>query len=138
MTAPALPEGRFRAPSDYDVGQRQSDTRGRLIAWVAVRVTGVLLSILVLGHFAMTHILTDVGDTGTNFIARRWASATWLVWDWLLLGCALLHGACGVWVAISDYAVTPRRRAVGQRLLAVATIVIFAVGSAAIVVVGRR
>ncbi len=103
-----------------------------------VRVTGVILSVLVLGHFGMTHILTDVSDTGANFIAQRWASAVWLIWDWLLLLCALLHGASGIWVAIADYAGSPSRRAGLQRALVGLSAVIFLIGSAAIVTVGRR
>jgi succinate dehydrogenase / fumarate reductase membrane anchor subunit len=138
MTAPPIRPAGFRPPPSYRAQPRKIDSRGRIVAWVTVRVTGVLLSVLVLGHFGMTHILTDVSDTGTSFIARRWASLTWLIWDWLLLTCALLHGASGVWVAISDYAPDPRRRRLGQRLLVGLSSVILLIGSTAIVVVGRR
>ncbi len=138
MTAPSLGEGRFRQPVVYDRQPRAVATRGRLVAWVLVRVTGVLLSVLVLGHFAMTHIISDVSDTGTSFIARRWASTVWLVWDGLLLLSALAHGASGVWVAIEDYASSAARRRLAQRGLVVVTSVVFLIGAAAIVVVGRH
>ncbi|MGA7669995.1 MAG: hypothetical protein WBW04_06215 [Nitrolancea sp.] len=138
MTAPSVGEGRFRAPVVFEAQSRGDANRRRLLAWVLVRVTGVLLSVLVLGHFAMTHIITDVSDTGTSFIARRWASSVWLVWDALLLLCAVVHGASGVWVAIDDYAATPARRRWTQRVLVFLSTIIFATGTAAIVVVGRR
>ena len=138
MTAPSVRDDRFRAPTVYDAQPRRSASRRRLMAWVLVRVTGVLLSVLVLGHFAMTHIITDVSDTGTSFIARRWSSAVWLVWDGLLLLCALVHGASGVWVAIEDYATSPTRRRLAQRGLMLLSTVLFVIGSAAIVIVGRR
>lgn len=138
MTAPRLDERSFRPASVYEVRPRQGAARGRLLAWMMIRVTGVLLSILVLGHFAMTHILTDVSNTGVSFVARRWASLVWLIWDWLLLGCALLHGASGIWIAISDYSPSRRSRTLSQRLLVGGSAVIFLIGSAAIVAVGRR
>ncbi len=138
MTAPTLGERRFRQPTVYDQQPRPTAGRGRLVAWVLVRVTGVLLSVLVLGHFAMTHIVTDVSDTGTSFIARRWASMVWLVWDGLLLVCAVAHGASGVWVAIEDYAGSSARRRLAQRLLIALSTVVVLIGSVAIVVVGRR
>lgn len=138
MTAPRIEERYFRPPSVYDVRPRQGATRGRFLAWITIRATGVLLSILVLGHFGMTHILTDVSNTGSSFVTRRWASLVWLVWDWLLLGCALLHGASGIWVAITDYSPSRRSRTLSQRLLVSVSALIFLIGSAAIVAVGRR
>jgi hypothetical protein len=53
----------------------------RLASFVLVRVTGLLLTVLVLGHFALTHIVHDVADTNAAFIARRWGSALWLIWS---------------------------------------------------------
>ena len=133
MSAPGLPEPVFRPATIYEVAPRpEAAGRARLRAWVMVRLTGLLLTVLVLGHFSLTHIITDVSDTGTSFIARRWGTALWVVWDWLLLVAAVAHGAAGLWVAIADYTPAPAARARRQRALLALSVVIAALGSLAI------
>ncbi len=67
--------------------------------------------VLALGHFALTHIITDVADTGSDFIARRWASIGWVAWDGALLLAALAHSAAGLAALVRDYAPTRARMA---------------------------
>jgi succinate dehydrogenase / fumarate reductase membrane anchor subunit len=138
MTAPTLPEGGFRTGVDYTPRERQEESERRAFAWVLVRLTGLILTVLVLGHFSLTHIFTDVADTGAGFVARRWSSALWLIWDWLLLAAAISHGAAGVWVALDDYTPDRVRRARRQRVLIGLSAVILALGTVTIVVVGVR
>ncbi|MBM9461846.1 hypothetical protein JL108_07015 [Aeromicrobium sp. YIM 150415] len=71
--------------------------------YVLIRGTGILLVFLALGHFALTHIITDVADTGSDFIARRWADIGWVVWDGALLFAALAHSAAGLAALVRDY-----------------------------------
>jgi succinate dehydrogenase hydrophobic anchor subunit len=71
--------------------------------WIAMRGTGLLLSVLVLGHLLFVHLLTDVSKTGASFVERRWSSTLWVVWDGTMLTAALLHGAIGVTTVIRDY-----------------------------------
>lgn len=71
--------------------------------WIAMRGTGFLLSILVLGHLLFVHILTDVAATNASFVARRWSSALWVIWDGAMLTAAFLHGAIGMTVVVRDY-----------------------------------
>jgi len=75
-----------------------------VLTWVMVRVTGLVLAVLVLGHFAVTHIVTDVADTDSAFVAERWRSAIVLGWDWLMLAAAVLHGAAGLRGIVVEYA----------------------------------
>lgn len=75
-----------------------------------MRGTGVLLSVLVLGHLLFVHLLTDVSRTGASFVARRWSSALWLTWDGTMLTAALVHGAIGVSTVIRDYTRRPATR----------------------------
>lgn len=105
--------------------------------YLVVRVTGVLLAVLVTGHFAVTHIVDDVAETDASFIAVRWSSVLWVVWDALLLACALVHGASGVWIAVDDY-VTPRRRRPWRSLLVALTTVLFALGAVVLVIGALR
>lgn len=104
-------------------------TRSRAAAYLLVRVTGVLLAVLVLGHFLITHILNDVSDTNSGFIDRRWDSVLWLAWDWTMLGAALAHGGAGVWVLVDDYTPDPGRRRRRRRVLVAGCAVLWVIGS---------
>lgn len=119
--------GEFRPGDRYDVRARPAGG-GRLFYYLVVRVTGLLLAVLVLGHFAVTHITTDVADTGAEFVARRWGSALWLLWDWAMLTAAMLHGAAGVWILIEDYTPNPDKRRHRQRLLVSTSTLLFVLG----------
>jgi succinate dehydrogenase / fumarate reductase membrane anchor subunit len=111
---------------------RPTRDRRRIAAFVLVRFTGLLLTALVLGHFAVTHLVNDVADTDAAFVARRWGSALWLTWDWLMLVAAIVHGAAGVSVAIDDYATDGARRGRYRRILIGLSAVALAVGTATI------
>jgi succinate dehydrogenase hydrophobic anchor subunit len=111
--------------------ERPSVERSRPWEYVAVRVTGVLLSVLVLGHFAVTHFVTDVAHDDASFVARRLSSALWIAWDSTMLAAALTHGAVGVRIAVRDYSSSLRRRAAG-RAFAAGVFIVFAIGVAAI------
>lgn len=78
--------------------------------WVTVRGTGLLLSVLVLGHLLFVHLLSDVSATNASFVARRWAQSLWLAWDGAMLSAAFIHGAAGALVVVRDYVRRPRSR----------------------------
>ncbi|HVU78142.1 MAG TPA: hypothetical protein VHC67_11195 [Gaiellaceae bacterium] len=103
----------------------------RLVDYVLLRATGVVLSVLVLGHFAVTHFVTDVADDNSAFVARRLSSALWVTWDSAMLAAALAHGAIGVRLALADYA-SGRRRRVLHRTVVALTTVLFVLGAIAI------
>jgi succinate dehydrogenase hydrophobic membrane anchor protein len=73
------------------------------LAWLTIRVTGIVLAVLVLAHFAATHLLTDVAGTDSTFIATRWESGLVAATDWLMLVAAVLHGVTGAWTIANDY-----------------------------------
>jgi succinate dehydrogenase hydrophobic anchor subunit len=87
-------------------------------SWLLIRLTGLLLSVLVLGHLLAVHLLTDVAHTTSSFVLRRWSTALWVGWDGTMLTAALAHGAAGVWTVARDHTQAgPRRRAVLIALL---------------------
>ncbi len=98
---------------------RQSGRRGNfeLYAWVFMRVSGVLLVLLVLGHFAIMHVI-DGGISRVNFafVSGRWSNPFWRVYDFAMLTLALLHGGNGLRVIIDDYARSGARRLAYQAL----------------------
>lgn len=86
--------------------EAEARSRGgfELYAWFFMRISGLLLVFLALGHVTIMHILNDVSKIDYNFVATRWVSPFWRLYDLLLLFLALLHGANGMRVIIDDYA----------------------------------
>lgn len=73
-----------------------------MVAFVLVRVTALMLAVLVLGHFAVTHVVTDVAETDSSFVLRRWSTGLWIAWDSTMLIAALTHAGCGLWLMIDQ------------------------------------
>jgi succinate dehydrogenase / fumarate reductase, membrane anchor subunit len=83
----------------------RSGTNFEMYAWIFMRVSGLALVVLVLGHLLIMNIL-DGGVQRVNFafVAGRWASPFWQTWDLLQLWLAMLHGTNGLRVIVNDYA----------------------------------
>ena len=111
--------------------------RPRLAAFLVLRVTALALAVLVLGHFALTHVVNDVAETGSSFVLQRWSSGLWLAWDWTMLAAALAHAGAGIWLLIDEQASAARRRRF-QAALGATVAVLLTVGTAAIAVAGTR
>ena len=96
-----------------------------LYAWLFMRVSGVVLVVLVLGHLFIMNIL-DGGVQRINwaFVAGRWASPFWQVWD-----LAMLHGTNGMRMIIDDYTRRDATRLWLKALLYVASTVVIALGT---------
>jgi len=91
-------------------------------AWLTIRLTAVLLAVLVLVHFAVTHLEFDVAETDSRFVAERWRSGLVAAADWLMLAAAVLHGAAGAWIVIGELTADGlRRRSLGAALAVTAT-----------------
>jgi succinate dehydrogenase / fumarate reductase membrane anchor subunit len=99
-------------------------------SWLFMRVSGLVLVFLVLGHLLIMNIL-DGGVQRINFgfVAGRWSSPFWQMWDLLQLWLAMLHGANGMRTVINDYAEKERTRFWLRTLLYVATVFIVALGT---------
>jgi len=117
-----------RAPAPAVV----TDPSSRLFTYVLLRVTGLVLSVLVFGHFAVTHFVTDVARDDSAFVARRFSSVLWIAWDATMLAAALAHGAAGVRLALADYSADVGRRRLLERSVMSFTVVLFVLGVVAI------
>jgi len=102
---------------------RKSRTNFEMLAWLFMRLSGVVLVFLVLGHLII-QLLLDGGVTKISFafVAGRWASPFWQVWDLLMLWLAMLHGANGMRTVINDYAERDTTRFWLKVLLVTATV----------------
>jgi succinate dehydrogenase hydrophobic anchor subunit len=121
----------MRAATDRRRGSRPS------LAWITIRVTALALAILVLTHFAVTHLLNDVADTDSAFVAERWQSGIVATTDWLMLVMAVLHAGAGLWTVVDDD-IRSTRRSVAQAVIAVIGALTVAGGTATLLIVLGR
>ena len=94
-----------------------------------MRVSGLALLFLALVHFAVTHIVTDVAETDSEFVAERWSNPLWRLFDWALLALALFHGLNGMRWIIDDYVRAPAARAMVKTGLYSLSLALFAYGT---------
>ena len=98
--------------------------------WLFMRWSGVLLLVLVLGHvFVMTIASGGVAKLNWAYVAGRWASPFWQLWDLLTLWLALLHGTWGMRAVIADLRGREGLRLALSALLYTAAGVLLALGS---------
>ncbi|MET7935132.1 succinate dehydrogenase hydrophobic membrane anchor subunit [Streptomyces sp. NPDC005322] len=97
-------------------------TNFEMYGWLFMRLSGVLLVVLVLGHLLIQLVLDGgVSKIGFAFVAGRWASPFWQAWDLIMLWLATLHGANGLRTIINDYAERENTRLWLKALLYTAT-----------------
>ena len=108
----------------------RSNSNFERYSWIFMRISGLVLVFLVLGHLLIMNIL-DGGVQRINFgfVAGRWSSPFWQAWDLLQLWLAMLHGANGMRTVISDYAERDKTRFWLLTLLAVATVFTLVLGT---------
>jgi succinate dehydrogenase / fumarate reductase membrane anchor subunit len=122
---------RIEAPrTPRTVTRRRSRSNVELYSWIFMRVSGVLLVVLVLGHLFIMNIL-DGGVQRINFgfVAGRWASPFWQVWDLLMLWLAMIHGTNGLRTIVNDYTRRDASRFWLKMLLYAASGIVIALGT---------
>ena len=82
---------------------RPTSNNLELWSWYFFRVSGILLLFLAYVHFAIMHLVNNVDVVDYDFVAQRWGSVLWRIFDWLLLSLALTHGVNGLRIVIDDY-----------------------------------
>ena len=118
------------APQIHAPRDRASKSNFELYSWLYMRVSGLLLVVLVLGHLFVNLMLGD-GIHGVDFafVAGKWASPFWQTWDLLMLWLAQLHGMNGVRTIINDYTERDTTRFWLKALLYVASAVVIVLGT---------
>src|SRR6266571_1517435 len=82
-----------------------------LWTWLFMRLSGILLLVLAVGHVLIMHAFGGgVGRVNFGFVALRWQHPFWRAWDWMMLSLALLPGANGLRTVVLDYVRTTVRR----------------------------
>lgn len=87
----------------YAARSRPTAGNFELWAWLFMRISGIALLVLVLIHFAIMHLFTPLSDVTFDFVAARFSTPFWRIYDLVLLALALVHGMNGVRVVADDY-----------------------------------
>ncbi len=95
-------------------------------AWLFMRLSGVAMLVLAVGHMVIQHILNSSTNLTLQFVAVQWSSWGWKAYDIFLLWMAIPHGIRGLYNILSDYVHNPGlHRAIGAllALFVVATVI---------------
>ena len=99
-----------------------------LWSWLFMRLSGLLLFGLALGHLVIMHLINNVDVVDYEFVAARYAGWFWRAYDGLLLLLAMVHGLNGVRILIDDHLGNRRGHALALRVLYGAGLVFLAMG----------
>lgn len=107
---PSAPGGGAPQPPSrgYSRGRERPVGGFELWMWLFMRISGIVLLVLAVGHTLIMHLPADgVERVDYNFVADRWASPLWRSWDWMMLTLALVHGINGLRNVTLDYVRKP-------------------------------
>ncbi len=71
--------------------------------WLFMRLSGVAMLILAVGHMVIQHVLNSSTNLTLQFVAAQWSNWGWKAFDILLLWMAIPHGVRGLYNILSDY-----------------------------------
>jgi succinate dehydrogenase / fumarate reductase, membrane anchor subunit len=102
---PLPPPGPTGQPQrDHRIGRERPMGGFELWMWLFMRISGILLVLLAIGHTLIMHVPDGgVSRIDFGFVAARWEYPFWRVWDWMLLSLALVHGVNGLRNITLDY-----------------------------------
>ncbi len=102
-------------------------------AWMFMRYSAVLLIPLVFGHLILQDVIIGVHRIDLDYVALRWASLGWRIYDALLLAFAFAHGVNGIRQVLNDYILSDKGRKIMQTTLLLFFLIITAIGAIALI-----
>jgi len=101
-----------------------------LWSWLFMRISGLVLVFLAVGHVLLMHVVDEgVDRVNFAFVQLRWQSPFWRTWDWMMLVLALVHGINGLRVVVMDHVRTPGARLAVQMFFYVLGFALFVLGT---------
>jgi succinate dehydrogenase / fumarate reductase membrane anchor subunit len=133
MTVTRRPRVIYANPSRAARPKPEASGRERFW-WYFMRLSGLALVILALGHMFIMHVLVELtgGEIDFAFVQSRWGSPFWRIYDLLLLVLAFVHGANGTRIVIGDYIANPTAKRLALGLLLAVSAIWLALGMAVI------
>lgn len=92
-------------------------------AYLFMRLSGIALLFLAVGHVLIQLILNDVHNLTLEFVAKQWSSWGWRAYDSLLLILAVPHGYNGLRNILEDYIHNERLMQIISYVLAVFVVI---------------
>ena len=124
------------APRTGDVDPRylrnsaSPSSNREMFKWLFMRISGPILLVLIFVHLFVNMMVGD-GVHGLNFgfVAGKWASPLWQIWDLTMLWLAMIHGTFGMGTIIDDYTRKDRTRVGFKVALYLARVAIVVLGT---------
>jgi succinate dehydrogenase / fumarate reductase membrane anchor subunit len=118
-------------------GRRLKPSGGfELQAWYFMRISGLILVLLALGHLCVVHILYNVEVINYAFVANRWTrpgtGVVWRLWDLTMVVLAMIHGLNGLRQVLDEYITRPASRVVAHTMIWSLATLLVGMGSYAI------
>jgi len=110
-------------------GRPRPDSGLELYAWLFMRISGVVLLFMALGHLCIMHIINNIEVINYAFVAKRFATPFWRTYDVVMLWLAMIHGVNGIRTLVEDYISARGWRLVSLASLYVVGFIILALGS---------
>ncbi|MGD0339289.1 MAG: succinate dehydrogenase, hydrophobic membrane anchor protein [Bacteroidota bacterium] len=85
-------------------------------SWLWQRITGLVLVVVMVGHYFLMHYTPDSGHT-YEAVLNRMQNPFWKVFDLTFVVFGLYHGLQGVWNIIHDFTMSNTGRIVAMILL---------------------
>ena len=101
--------------------------------WQFMRWSGVLLIPLAWMHVLLQDVVVGVHSINLDFVALRWATTGWRIYDVALLGFAFGHGMFGLRQVVNDYVHHPGWNRAIKWLMVIGWLTITTIGAVAIV-----
>jgi succinate dehydrogenase / fumarate reductase membrane anchor subunit len=123
----------YDRPASLDApraARRVNKSNFELFAWIFMRLSGLALIILVMGHlFIMLMLDEGVHRINFAFVSGRWSSPFWQFWDLSMLWLAQLHGGNGLRTIIADYSRKDSTKFWLTTILVISMILVIGLGS---------
>jgi succinate dehydrogenase / fumarate reductase membrane anchor subunit len=103
------------------------------IAWTLMRLSAILLVPLVWTHVVIQDLMVGVHRINLDYVAMRWASLGWRIYDAALLCFAFAHGTNGLRQVLEDFFHGARTRRFIRILLFLFWVCITSLGAIALI-----
>lgn len=115
--------------------RQQAHSNAELNWWIFMRISGLILMFLVMGHVYMTFIQVSESDATYDAVVNKLGNPAWKIYDWLILALSLMHGANGARYVMEDYIRSNPDRAWLKLLLFVIVGGLFVFGTIGLIVI---
>jgi succinate dehydrogenase / fumarate reductase membrane anchor subunit len=99
-----------------------------LYSWFFMRISAIVMFVLVGFHLIYMHLVAGVDTIDFAWIAARWESPFWRLYDFFLLLFAWLHATNGVRIVMDDYIRPQGWRVLAKSILYIVVFVVLVLG----------